>query len=160
MRSAVSKIFSQNKASAVINALKKKGKRIVFTNGCFDLLHEGHITYLEKARSKGDFLVVALDTDASVSKLKGPTRPINGLKQRQIVMAALECVDLVTSFGGGNPLPLIKKLSPHVLVKGGDWAIEKIVGSQFVLSKGGKVFSLPYIRGRSTTSMVEKIRSY
>jgi D-beta-D-heptose 7-phosphate kinase/D-beta-D-heptose 1-phosphate adenosyltransferase len=133
------------------------GKQIVFTNGCFDILHPGHVTYLEAARNKGDFLVVALDTDSAVSALKGPDRPINNLKSRQEVIAALESVDLVTSFSGGNPVPIIKKLHPHILVKGGDWKVEKILGSKEVLGWGGKVFSIRFVDGKSTTKIISKI---
>ena len=158
-RKLESKIYSADKAKAQCAQAARQGKRVVFTNGCFDILHEGHVTYLQQARAKGDFLVVAMDTDAAVRALKGNDRPINALKCRQKVMAALECVDLVTSFGGGNPLPLIKKLKPKVLVKGGDWKVHQIIGSKEVLAWGGKVFSLPYVQGRSTTGIVKKIRA-
>jgi rfaE bifunctional protein nucleotidyltransferase chain/domain len=133
---------------------------VVFTNGCFDILHPGHVSYLEAARKKGDFLVVALDTDAAVRKLKGPGRPVNRLESRMQVLAALESVDAVTWFGGANPVPLIKKLKPSVLVKGGDWKIELILGSKEVLGWGGKVFSLRYVEGNSTTGIIRKIRKW
>lgn len=136
----------------------RAGRKVVFTNGCFDILHPGHVTYLEAARGKGDFLVVALDTDAAVRKLKGPDRPVNSLESRMSVIAALECVDAVTWFDKGNPVPTIKKLHPNVLVKGGDWKPHQILGSKEVLCWGGKVFSLPYIEGKSTTNIIKKIR--
>lgn len=160
MRSFRSKICSAQEAEVRCKKALRQGRTVVFTNGCFDILHEGHVTYLEKARAKGDFLVVAMDTDAAVRAMKGSDRPINTLKSRQKVMAALECVDLVTSFGGGNPLPLILKLKPSVLVKGGDWKVHQIIGSQEVLARGGKVFSLPYVAGKSTTNIVKQIRDH
>ena len=130
----------------------------MFTNGCFDILHPGHVTYLEAARRKGDFLVVAMDTDAAVRKLKGPERPINPLESRMQVLAALESIDAVTWFSGGNPIPLISRIKPDVLVKGGDWKIPQILGSKEVLSWGGKVFSLKFVVGKSTTNIVNKIK--
>lgn len=136
--------------------LSKKKPRAVFTNGCFDLLHKGHVTYLEAARKKGDLLIVALNSDDSVKRLKGPQRPLNPLADRAEVIAALESVDFVTWFETDTPLELIKLLKPHVLVKGGDWKPEQIVGSKEVLSWGGKVLSLPYIEGRSTTELIQK----
>lgn len=159
MRLLQSKICAPGSARRIILAQKKAGKKVVFTNGCFDILHDGHVTYLQEARKLGDYLVVALDTDAAVRKLKGVDRPINNLLQRQRVMAALECVDLVTSFSRGNPLPLILNLMPSVLVKGGDWKVAQILGSREILSSGGKVYSLPYVQGRSTTNIVKKIRN-
>ncbi len=150
------------KSPAVLQKLfagfRRKGLKVVFTNGCFDLLHEGHVAYLEHAKSLGDVLVIAMDTDAAVRKLKGADRPINNLRSRQRVMAGLGCVDFVTSFAKGDPRPLILKLKPHVLVKGGDWSLEKIRGASEVLGWGGRVYSLPYIKGRSTTKIIEKIQ--
>ncbi len=155
LRTFQSKIYSPSK---IIQVCKKiKDKKIVFTNGCFDLVHVGHVCYLQQARKKGDFLVVVLDTDLSVRKLKGKGRPINTLKNRMAVLAALECVDAVTWFSGSNPLPMIEKIHPHVLVKGGDWLVHKIIGSEQVLSWGGEVFALPYVKGYSTTKLVQKI---
>jgi D-beta-D-heptose 7-phosphate kinase/D-beta-D-heptose 1-phosphate adenosyltransferase len=157
-RSLKSKILSPSKAAAVCNRAARAGKRVVFTNGCFDILHPGHVSYLEAARGKGDFLVVALDTDQAVRKLKGPTRPVNPLESRLQVIAALESVDAVTWFDGGDPRPVIKKLRPRVLVKGGDWKVDQILGSKEVLSWGGKVHSLKYVAGKSTTNIIKKIR--
>ena len=158
MRRLAKKLFSPQRAALVCKKAAKSGKRVVFTNGCFDILHPGHVAYLEAARAKGDFLVVALDTDAAVRKLKGPERPINALASRMQVIAALESVDAVTWFGGGNPIPTIKKLKPSILVKGGDWKVDQILGSKEVLSWGGKVFSLKFIAGKSTTGIIKKIR--
>lgn len=137
----------------------RAGKKVVFTNGCFDLLHVGHIRYLEEARQQGDILVVALNTDASVQKLKGPSRPVQHELDRAEIMAALQCVSFVTLFGEETPLALIELLAPDVLVKGGDWAPDKIVGAQFVIKRGGEVKSLMFQPGRSTSSIIEKIKS-
>ena len=149
-----SKILSPKALSSV---LKKRGeKRVVFTNGCFDILHAGHVTYLEKARKLGDLLVVALNSDASTQRLKGPTRPINPLSDRAKVIAALESVSYVTSFDEDTPLDLIVKLMPDVLVKGGDYEVKKIVGYAEVTSRGGKVKVLPFLEGRSTSQVISK----
>ncbi len=137
----------------------KKQSRVVFTNGCFDLLHRGHVEYLAQARQLGSCLIVALNSDASVKRLKGPERPLNPLSDRLRVMAALECVDFVTWFGTSTPLQLIRSLRPQILVKGGDWDLLKIVGASDVLSWGGQVKALPYLKGRSTTRLVSKARS-
>ncbi len=138
---------------------ERVGKKVVFTNGCFDLLHVGHIRYLQEARRQGDLLVVALNTDASVQKLKGPTRPVQHELDRAEIMAALECVSHVTLFGDETPLSLIEFLQPDVLVKGGDWAPDKIVGAKSVIERGGTVKSLTFQPGRSTSSIIEKIKS-
>lgn len=159
IRRLKTKIFSPAKAALVCRRVARSGKRVVFTNGCFDILHPGHVRYLEMAREKGDFLIVALDTDASVRKLKGPTRPVNPLESRMQVIAALESIDAVTYFSGCDPCPIIKKLRPAVLVKGGDWKIGEILGSKEVLGWGGKVYSLKYVEGKSTTNIIKKIRS-
>ena len=137
--------------------LKKKGKKIVFTNGCFDILHYGHVKYLQEAKNRGDILVVAVNSDSSVKKLKGRSRPVVGQKNRMRVLAALESVDFVTLFGEDTPLKLIKLLKPDVLVKGGDWDKKDIVGSGLVESWGGKVISLPYVKNQSTTNIIDKI---
>ncbi len=153
------KILTPNQALKICSALRKQNKKIIFTNGCFDILHSGHVQYLQKAKEKGDFLIVALDIDYSVRKLKGKGRPVNPLRSRQLVMAALESVDAVTYFENSNPLPIIQKLKPHILVKGGDWKIKDIIGSKEVLGWSGKVFSISYIKGKSTTNIIRKIRS-
>jgi len=153
------KIVSLNSLTQKMIHLKKEGKKIVFTNGCFDLLHIGHVHYLNAAKKKGHILIVALNSDSSVKRLKGPTRPINTLKDRMTVISALECVDFVTSFSDDTPLKLIEKLKPTVLVKGGDWKPSQIVGAKEVLGWGGKVFSLPFVKGKSTTRTLNKINS-
>jgi len=132
-------------------------KKVVFTNGCFDILHYGHIKYLKSARSRGDILVVGLNSDASVKKLKGDKRPINTQKERAEILAALESVDHVVIFSQDTPYKLIKSLKPDVLVKGGDWKKEKIVGADIVLANGGKCLSLPYVKDRSTTNTIKKL---
>lgn len=136
---------------------KTEGKKVVFTNGCFDILHKGHISYLNHARSLGDFLFVGINSDQSVQKLKGPTRPINKELDRKFVLENLKAVDFVEIFDQDTPLELIQLVKPHFLVKGGDWSIDKIVGSKEVLAWGGQVLSLPFIDGFSTTNIVNKI---
>lgn len=159
VRPLASKIKSPEALRRVLSVSRRVGMRIVFTNGCFDLLHKGHVTYLEKARRQGDLLVVALDTDESVRALKGRGRPLNPLVDRLEVIAALECVDFVTWFEKSDPTSLIRKLRPGILVKGGDWSPGSIRGSEDVLSWGGKVRSLPYVQGRSTTRIIERARA-
>jgi len=132
---------------------------IVFTNGCFDILHRGHVTLLGQARELGAAMIVALNTDASVRRLgKGDDRPVNALADRLAVMAALECVALVTWFDEDTPIERIRDCRPDVLVKGGDWPVEKIVGNQEVTGWGGRVVSIPFIHQKSTTALLEKIR--
>lgn len=140
-------------------ARRKKGQRVVFTNGCFDLLHSGHVAYLNEARKQGDLLVVALNSDDSVKRLKGPARPLNTLPDRAVVMAGLECVDHVTWFEDDTPLKAILALKPDVLVKGGDWKVDQIVGGREVQGWGGKVKSLNFVEGKSTTGIIAKARA-
>lgn len=139
-------------------ASQRKGKKVVFTNGCFDLLHVGHVRYLQEARAQGDLLVVGVNSDASVKRLKGEDRPLQGEADRAEILAALNGVDLVALFSEDTPEELIRKVRPDVLVKGGDWPVEKIAGSSFVLSYGGEVRSLQFLHGRSTTLLVEKMK--
>ena len=134
------------------------GKRVVFTNGVFDLLHRGHVDYLEEAAALGDRLVVAINDDASVRRLKGPGRPLVPEAERAELLGALECVDLVLIFGEDTPERLIRQVEPEVLVKGGDWSLDQIVGREFVEARGGRVLNLPLREGLSTTRMVERIR--
>lgn len=142
-----------------VKKIKQKNKKIVFTNGCFDILHAGHVNYLSKAKSLGDVLVVGLNSDRSVKKLKGKSRPIIAQKNRAILLAALEAVDFVVVFNDPTPLKLIKLVKPDVLVKGGDWKKQNIVGYDFVESYGGKVKSLAYIKGLSTRNIISKINN-
>ncbi len=138
-------------------AAHRNNKAVVFTNGCFDILHVGHIRYLKDAKSLGGLLVVGLNSDASVRRLKGEERPVQEEGDRAEVLAALNMVDYVCLFDEDTPLELIKKVHPDKLVKGGDWTPDKIVGSDFVLQNGGEVVSLPFHKGRSTTNIVNKI---
>lgn len=132
---------------------------LVFTNGCFDILHRGHVTYLAQARALGESLVVAVNSDASVKRLgKGPERPVNALEDRLAVLAALESVSLVTWFEEDTPLQRILECRPEILVKGGDWPVERIVGAEEVLGWGGEVHSIPFRHERSTSALLEKIR--
>ncbi len=131
-------------------------KKIVFTNGCFDLLHIGHVRYLKEARSLGDFLVVGINSDSSVRHLKGPSRPIQAELDRAEILAALASVDATIIFNESTPEILIQSVKPDILVKGGDWTVDQIVGGTFVQSYGGKVLSLQFIEGKSTTRLVEK----
>ncbi len=141
-----------------IETLKAQGKRIVFTNGCFDLLHPGHIRYLCAARNLGDYLVVAVNTDRSVKAIKGMHRPIQSEDERTELLAALSFVDAVVLFDEDNPLHVIRQLLPDVLVKGGDWTEDKIIGADVVKKAGGLIKSLPFVTGHSTSAMIEKIK--
>lgn len=153
------KIQSWEQARQTISEWQAQGEKIVFTNGCFDLLHYGHIHYLADAKDLGHKLVVGINSSQSVSRLKGPTRPINDDLTRLHNMAALEMVDLVVVFEQDTPLELIRLLRPDVLVKGGDWPVESIAGAADVLSWGGSVQSLPFVTGYSTTSIESKIKT-
>lgn len=154
------KILSQEQAVKMIHRAQAAGKKVVFTNGCFDLLHAGHVDLLNRARSLGDLLVLGLNSDAGVrAQNKGPERPIVPQDQRAAVVAGLQAVDAVVFFEEPTPAGLIKALAPDVLVKGGDWPEEKIVGARFVRSKGGRVFSLPLVPGLSTTALLAKLKT-
>lgn len=144
----------------VAERIAKLPRPLVFTNGCFDILHRGHVTYLAQARETGEALVLALNTDASVKRLgKGDDRPINSLENRAAVAAALGCVDLVTWFDSDTPAELIEAIKPDILIKGGDWPVDRIVGAPETLARGGKVYSIPFLHQTSTTQTLEKIRS-
>ncbi len=136
--------------------LKSQNKKIVFTNGCFDLLHVGHVRYLQEAKKLGDVLVVGVNSDASVRVLKGPTRPVQVEADRAEILAALGAVDYTVIFNEETPLKLIETVKPDILVKGGDWKADQIVGSDFVIANGGKVMSLQFVDGKSTTKLIEK----
>lgn len=148
--------------AGVVRAVRRAqaaGRRVVFTNGCFDLLHRGHTRYLEQARALGDLLVVAVNSDASVRQLKGVGRPVIPAAERAEVLAALAAVDLVLIFDDLDPARVIRAVRPDVLVKGGDWPVDQIVGADFVRSIGGKVRSLPYLRGASTSELIHRMGS-
>ncbi len=140
-------------------AWRAAGERIVFTNGVFDLLHRGHVEYLEEAAALGDRLVVGVNSDASARRLKGPERPLVCEDERAELLAALECVDLVVLFDEDTPERLIRDVAPDVLVKGGDWSLDQIVGREFVEARGGRALSVPLCEGLSTTAIVERIRA-
>ncbi len=147
-----------DKALTQVNTWKNEGNKIVFTNGCFDLIHIGHVLYLEEAKNLGDKLIVAANSDNSVRQLKGAHRPIKDEYNRTHILAALASVDMVLVFDEADPMTLIQKLIPHVLVKGGDWNIDQIVGSDVVLAHGGSVKSLQFVDGYSTTALEKKIK--
>ena len=158
MYSTQEKILSLGQLLARIHSWRVQQESIVFTNGCFDLLHAGHVSYLESARQLGDRLVVGLNSDASVARLKGSGRPILPEKSRARLMAALECVEAVVIFEEDTPLKLITAVLPDILVKGGDYTIEEIVGHEVVLENGGEVKALQFVEGASTTSIISKIK--
>jgi len=151
-------IISNKELNELVKEAKNDSKKIVFTNGCFDLLHPGHITYLKEAKKLGDRLIVALNTDNSVRRLKGSKRPINNLRQRAVQISALGCVDWVTSFSEDTPLKLIQQLEPDVLVKGQDYKVKDIAGSKEVLSIGGQVKTIKLVKGFSTSNLIKKIK--
>ncbi len=155
------RIFDHQQLRSAIQAERRANPsfRFVFTNGCFDLLHVGHVRYLQEARALGDRLVVALNTDRSVRALKGPERPLQHEQDRAEILAALACVDYVTLFDEETPLKVIEQVEPDVLVKGGDWSADKIIGAPFVLGRGGEVHSLKFQPGRSTTAIIDKIKT-
>ena len=144
---------------AAVAAWRAAGERIVFTNGVFDLLHRGHVEYLEEAAALGDRLVVGLNADDSVRRLKGPERPIVPEDERRELVAALRCVDLAVLFAEDTPARVIEQVAPDVLVKGGDWAVEHIVGREFVEARGGRVLNIRLREGLSTSTLVERIRA-
>lgn len=152
------KIVARETLASLLEEHRRQGRRIVFTNGCFDILHAGHVRYLAQARRLGDVLIVALNTDRSVRAIKGPDRPVVGQEERAFVVAGLESVDYVTFFDDKTPLSLIEALQPDILVKGGDWKADNVVGGDVVRSRGGDVVVLPYLEGASTTNIIEKIR--
>jgi D-beta-D-heptose 7-phosphate kinase/D-beta-D-heptose 1-phosphate adenosyltransferase len=140
-----------------IDELKKTGKKIVFTNGCFDILHWGHVSYLKKAKELGDYLVLALNTDQSVQKLKGPTRPINKQHDRALVINELKSIDFVTFFSEETPFNIINLIKPDIIAKGGDYNPNQVVGKDIVESYGGYVAIIPFVDGKSTTNIINKI---
>lgn len=157
----LAKIKTTTELSPLLSLLRATGQQIVFTNGCFDLIHPGHTRYLATARALGDILVVAINSDASVRSIKGEKRPINSQQDRAETLAALESVDFVTIFDEPDPYRVIAALQPDVLVKGGDWPIEKIIGRDIVEARGGRVVNVPFVEGASTTGIIDKIlRTY
>lgn len=154
------KIISFDAISRYVNAKKLNGKRIVFTNGCFDILHAGHVDYLTQARDFGDVLVLGLNTDSSVKQQnKSPERPINNQDARAIVLAGLSCVDAIVFFNEETPYDLIKEVQPNFLIKGDDYKPEDIVGYDIVTASGGKVITIPFLQGFSTTGLIDKLKA-
>ncbi len=151
------KILSLDQLRTERDRFRQAGKKVVFTNGCFDLLHPGHVRYLQQARALGDALIVALNSDRSVRELKGDKRPILTEAERSEVMAALACVDFVTVFDEPTPREIIAALLPDILVKGGDWGLDAIIGREEVEAAGGQVMSLAFVEGCSTTDVIERI---
>jgi D-beta-D-heptose 7-phosphate kinase/D-beta-D-heptose 1-phosphate adenosyltransferase len=154
----MNKILERNALKNELEELRKKGKKIAFTNGCFDILHVGHVRYLREAKKTADVLVLALNSDSSVRSIKGEKRPILNENERAELLAALEFVDFITIFEELTPLELINCLKPDILIKGGDWPEEKVVGREEVKKWGGRVAIIPEIEGKSTTNIVEKIK--
>jgi D-beta-D-heptose 7-phosphate kinase/D-beta-D-heptose 1-phosphate adenosyltransferase len=159
MMNAAEKVLDRNSLKEKVDSLRQAGKRSVFTNGCFDLIHVGHIRLLQKAREKGDCLVVAVNSDSSVKQIKEPGRPVMPEDQRAEVVAALGCVDWVTIFAEPDPLVLIRLLKPDVLVKGTDWSEEEIIGAPEVREAGGQVLRIQLEPGISTSALIKRIRS-
>ena len=155
----MNKILDRNTLKNNLEVLRKEGKKIAFTNGCFDILHVGHVRYLREAKKAGDILVLALNSDSSVRALKGEERPLVCEEERAEVLAALEFVDFITIFPESTPLELINHLKPDILIKGGDWAEDKVVGRDEVKKWGGHVAIIPEVEGKSTTNIVEKIKT-
>ena len=147
-----------DKLTNELNELKSQGKRIIFTNGCFDILHLGHVSYLKQAKELGDILVLALNTDDSVKKLKGDSRPINNQQDRALVINELKSIDYVTFFSEDTPYNIIKTLKPNIIAKGGDYSPEQVVGKDIVERYGGKVEIIPFVEGKSTTNIVNRMR--
>jgi len=152
------KIHSRETLIRQCHIWRQASKKIVFTNGCFDILHHGHLDYLAKAADQGNILIVGINTDASVQGLKGPERPLTNEQDRAFQIASLLCVDAVCLFEEDTPLSLIETLKPDVLVKGGDYTIDKIVGADFVQNNGGRVEIIPFVQGYSTTGLIDRIR--
>ncbi len=154
-------IIPMDEIASLIGRMREERKniRIAFTNGCFDILHRGHVAYLEQARQLADVLVLGLNSDASVKRLKGPERPFINQDDRSFILSRLEMVDIVTIFDEDTPLELIRLVKPEILVKGGDYAPETVVGRDFVESYGGRVAIIPFIEGRSSTNIINKIKT-
>lgn len=153
------KILTIEEAILLRTELRNDKRKVVFTNGCFDLIHKGHVAYLEEASELGDVLIVGMNSDVSVERLKGKGRPVKGEENRAAVLAGLASVDVVVLFGEDTPQKMIEKLCPDVLVKGGDYTIEKIVGADFVISKGGEVRTIDFVQGYSSSDIIQKIGS-
>ncbi len=157
--SSTSTILSWKEAALLAENCRKAGGLVVTTNGCFDLLHKGHVSYLQQARSLGDLLIVGLNSDESVKKIKGPERPLNNETDRAFVLSALRCIDGVCVFSEETPVEWLKTIRPHIHVKGGDWVPEKMPENATIRSWGGKIITIPYVDGYSTTSLIAKSKT-
>jgi len=153
------KLKSLEELKSIALQAKARGQKIVFTNGCFDILHRGHLHVLREAKALGDLLIVAVNSDGSVKRLKGPSRPVISEAGRSELIAALEMVDYVTLFDEIDPRRLIEEIQPDILAKGGDWRRDQVVGADIVVRSGGKVAVIPYLKGFSTTEIIERVRS-
>lgn len=153
------KIVELEDALRQLSSLREEGKKVVFTNGCFDIIHKGHISYLEEAKELGDFLIVGLNSDASVLRLKGEGRPVKEIESRLAVLAGLASVDMVIVFEEDTPKDLIEQLNPDTLVKGGDYTIDNIVGADFVLNVGGEVKTIDFLKGYSSSQIIKKMEA-
>lgn len=158
-RTVSNKIKSRGEIAALADKARRRGQSIVFTNGCFDILHRGHVHLLRQAKGQGDLLIVGLNSDVSVKSIKGPARPILAELDRLELIAAMEMVDYVVLFDEPDPYRLIEAIKPDVLVKGGDWSREEIIGADIVEQNGGRVAAIPYLKGHSTTEIIERIRT-
>jgi len=154
-----SKVVSLKKIVEIRKKLNEEGKKVVFTNGCFDILHKGHVYLLKRAKKLGDVLIVGLNSDSSVKKIKGEKRPVFSTKDRAFVLSSIDVVDYIVIFNEETPLKIIKAIEPDVLVKGADWDKKSIVGREIVESRGGRVVRIPVLKGFSTTSIIEKIKN-
>jgi rfaE bifunctional protein nucleotidyltransferase chain/domain len=152
-------VVSRNEIKSISEKLKMEGKTVVFTNGCFDILHSGHVFYLREAKSQGDILILGLNSDTSVRRLKGENRPVNPEEDRAIVISELKSIDYVVIFEEDTPLDLITDVVPDKLVKGGDYKPEEVVGKELVEKNGGEVVIIPFVDGKSTTNIIKKINS-
>jgi rfaE bifunctional protein nucleotidyltransferase chain/domain len=155
----LAKVKTLDELKSIVAQARTAGKKIVFTNGCFDLLHRGHVHVLRESKTLGDVLIVALNSDRSAKAIKGPSRPVQSQQDRLELIAAMEMVDYVVLFDEADPTRLIEALRPDVLAKGGDWSVDKVVGADIVQRAGGRVVVIPYLRGLSTTEIIERIRS-
>lgn len=151
-------LVKQDLLALIIKEAKLNNKRVVFTNGCFDILHAGHVTYLHEASKLGDILVIGLNSDNSVTRLKGEARPINNEEDRAIVLSSLKSVDYVTIFNQDTPLELIELITPDILVKGGDYSVDTVVGAEHVQKNGGMVVIISLVEGKSTTNIINKMK--
>lgn len=158
LESILQKIVSFDDACTIVSKWKSEGEKVVFTNGCFDIIHKGHVFYLSQARELGTKLIVGLNTDESIARLKGPDRPVKELESRALTLASFEYIDLVIPFGEDTPLKLISTLLPNVLVKGSDYEIANIVGAKEVLANGGEVKTIDFVEGFSSTNYFKKLK--